>query len=327
MKRLTFLLLSVLGMTTTLHAQTGQVSGRLVDDNHQPVAFANVVLKHIVSDSILAGTTSDENGAFTIPANEGTYNLVASSAGYERVSVRCGLGDLGDLTMSAKQLDAVTITANRTTEEVDRFVVLPKKEEVEAAGHTLVLLDMLNLPGLRVDVALQSITVDGGMAILQINGKEVPLARLANLKADQIKRVEYSNNPGTRYLDRGASGIINIILKEREDGGSIVAQAQSALTTGFVNGYLQGSYHKGKSEFALEYTLGYRNYDRVPYELEDSYFDSARTVTRSQRTICRSGTSATPSTPNTPTSTTTAPCLSPRYRTTSSPRPSMPSAR
>ena len=122
------------------------------------------------------------------------------------------------------------------------------------------------------------------MAILQINGKEVPLTRLANLRAEQIKRVEYSNNPGTRYLDRGATGIINIILKEREDGGSIVAQGQTALTTGFVNGYLLGSYHKGKSEFALEYTLGYRNYDRVPYQLEDSYIDPARTVTRSQRT-------------------------------------------
>ena len=298
MKRLTLLLFSVLGMASTLHAQTGQVSGRLVDDNRQPVAFANVVLKHIDSDSILVGTTSDENGAFVLTLNgqtresvngqtresAPTYRLIASSAGYERVEVRCGLGDLGELTMSAKQLDAVTITASRTTEEVDRFVVLPKKEEVEAAGRTLVLLDMLNLPGLRVDVALQSITVDGGIAILQINGKEVPLARLANLKAEQIKRVEYSNNPGTRYLDRGASGIINIILKEREDGGSIVAQAQSALTTGFVDGYLQGSYHKGKSEFALEYTLGYRNYDRVPYELEDSYLDSARTVTRNQRT-------------------------------------------
>lgn len=284
MKRFTLILLCVLGMASSLHAQTGQVSGRLVDDNRQPVAFANVVLKHIDSDSIFAGTTSDENGAFAISANEGTYNLVASSAGYERVSVRCGLGDLGELTMSAKQLEAVTVTASRITEEIDRFVVLPKQEEVEAAGRTLVLLDMLNLPGLKVDVALQSITVDGGSAILQINGKEVPLARLANLRADQIKRVEYSNNPGTRYLDRGASGIINIILKEREDGGSIVAQASSALTTGFVDGYLQGSYHKGKSEFALEYTFGYRNYDRVPYELEDSYLDPARTVTRSQRT-------------------------------------------
>ena len=70
MKRLTLLLFSVLGMiATTLHAQTGQVSGRLVDDNRQPVAFANVVLKHIDSDSILVGTTSDENGAFVLTLN------------------------------------------------------------------------------------------------------------------------------------------------------------------------------------------------------------------------------------------------------------------
>ena len=213
MKKQTFLLLCVLGMATMLHAQTGQVSGRLVDDNSQPVAFANVVLKAQEGDSILAGTTSDENGAFALAAKEGYHRLVASSAGYERVEVRCQLGDLGELTMSAKQLEAVTITESRTTESVDRFVVLPKKEEVEAAGRTLVLLDMLTLPGLKVDVALQSITIDGGTAILQINGKEVPVTRLANLKADQIKRVEYSNNPGTRYLDRGASGIINVILK------------------------------------------------------------------------------------------------------------------
>ena len=89
MKKLTILLLSVLGMATALHAQTGQVTGRLVDDNSQPVAFANIVLKHLDSDSILAGTTSDENGNFSLSATSGTYRLVASSAGYERVEVRC----------------------------------------------------------------------------------------------------------------------------------------------------------------------------------------------------------------------------------------------
>ncbi len=262
-----------------------QITGRLSDENGQPIVFANVVLKTIANDSLVKGTTTGEDGAFSLACQEGTYNLVASYVGYERLAVRCSAGDdLGTLTMNAKLLETVTVTASRTTESVDRFVVMPKQEEVQAAGRTLVLLDMLGLPGLKVDVALQSITVDGGLAILQINGKEVPVARLANLKAEQIKRVEYSNNPGTRYLDRGASGIINIILKEREDGGSIVAKAESALTTGFVNGYLLGSYHKGKSEFALEYTLGYRNYDSVPYELEDSYINPARTVTRSQRT-------------------------------------------
>ena len=284
MKRFLTIVYWVAFVACPLFAQQGYVAGRLVDGDGNFVVYANVVLKSETGDSLIGSATTGEDGSFSIPAAPGTYHLVASYVGYERLLVRCNPGDLGTLTMNAKQLEAVTVTAARTTEEVDRFVVLPKKEEVEAAGHTLVLLDMLKLPGLRVNVALQQITVDGGIAILQINGKEVPLARLANLKADQIKRVEYSNNPGTRYLDRGASGIINIILKEREDGGSLVAQGQSALTTGFVNGYLLGSYHKGKSEFALEYTLGYRNYDQVPYQLEDSYIDPARTVTRSQRT-------------------------------------------
>ena len=255
MKRILFTLaLALMGVNAL--AQT--ITGRLVDDGGQPIVFANVAL---YADTVLqTGTTTGEDGTFSIVCGNETYRLVASYVGYERLSVRCQAGDLGTLTMSALQLNEVEITASRVTEEVDRYVVLPKPEEVEAAGRTLVLLDMLGLPGLKVDVALQSITVDGGLAILQINSKEVPVARLANLRTDQIKRVEYSNNPGTRYLDRGASGIVNIILKEREDGGSLVAQGQSALTTGFVNGYLLGSYHKGKSEFALEYSLGYRNY-------------------------------------------------------------------
>lgn len=277
---LIFLLLSC----RMLLAQPLSITGSLVDDAGQPVAFVNVALKNIDSDHVVAGTTTDSLGAFSVECGTATYNLVASCVGYERLNVRCGAGDLGTLTMRTHQLKEVSITANRITEEIDRYVVLPKPQEAEAAGRTLVLLDMLKLPGLKVDVALQSITVEGGMAILQINGKEVTLNRLANLKAEQVKRVEYSNNPGTRYLDRGASGIINIILKEREDGGSIVAQGQTAFNTGFVNGYLQGSYHRGKSEFALEYTLGYRNYDNVPYELEDSYLDPSRTVVRSQRT-------------------------------------------
>ena len=284
MKKTVILFIWIAIALSSIFAQQKAVTGRLADADGNPIAYANVALRSVAGDSLIGSAVTDGNGAFALTANPGTYHLVASYVGYERLLVRCQPGDLGTLTMNAKQLETVSVTASRTTEEVDRFVVLPKQEEVEASGRTLVLLDMLKLPGLKVDVALQQITVDGGTAILQINGKEVPLTRLANLRADQIKRVEYSNNPGTRYLDRGASGIINIILKEREDGGSLVAQGQSALTTGFVNGYLLGSYHKGKSEFALEYTLGYRNYDRVPYQLEDSYIDPARTVTRSQRT-------------------------------------------
>lgn len=265
-----------------LNVSAQTITGRLADENGQPVAYANVAL---YADSVLVkGTTTTDDGSFSLECRAGKYNLVASYVGYERLMVRCAAGDaLGTLTLYAKQLETVTVTANRIVEEIDRFVVQPSPEEVEAAGRTLVLLDMLNLPGLRVDVALEQITVDGGLAVLQIDGKEVPVSRLSHLRADQIKRVEYNSNPGIRYLERGASGVINIILKEREDGGSIMAHGRSPLNGRVVNGMLRGDYHRGKSDFALEYTLEYRNYDNVPYELEDSYLDPSRTVTRSQR--------------------------------------------
>lgn len=292
MKHIITLLLTCALALTAAFAQTDtlsrSLSGRIVDDQGIPVPFAHVVLRASAGGAVLHGATTADDGTFSLPATSGTFFLEVSSVGYERLTLRCSIEPkgllLGDVILHAKQLEAVTVSATRTTEEVDRYVVLPKPEEVQAAGQALVLLDLLHLPGLRVDVPLQQVTVDGGVAILQINGKEVPLTRVANLKASQIKRVEYSNNPGTRYLDRGASGIINIILKEREDGGSLMAQAQSAVTTGFVNGYLLGSYHKGRSEFALEYTLGYRNYSHVPYQLEDNYLDPSRTVTRTQHT-------------------------------------------
>ena len=90
------------------------ITGSLADDSGQPVAFANVVLKDIASDSLITGTTTGEDGTFSIACQEGTYNLVASYVGYERLSVRCSAGDdLGTLTMNAKQLETVTITASR----------------------------------------------------------------------------------------------------------------------------------------------------------------------------------------------------------------------
>lgn len=66
-----------------------QITGRLSDDSGQPIAFANVVLKAIANDSLVTGTTTGEDGSFSLACQEGTYNLVASYVGFERLAVRC----------------------------------------------------------------------------------------------------------------------------------------------------------------------------------------------------------------------------------------------
>ena len=275
-------LTAMLVCMAVLGAKAQNITGRLADEDNNPVAFANIVLKQAQNDSLVAGLTSDENGAFSIDVKEGRYILTASAIGYERLTIRCGATALGTLVMpkTTKELDEVVVEGSRITEEAGRFVVLPDPKEAEVSGRGLTLLDMQQLPGLEVDVALQKITIDGGTPILQINGKEVPLNRFINVRPEQILRIEYSNDPGIRYLDRNVSGVINLVLKESDDGGNVMARVQSAFTTGFVDGYLMAAHHKGKSEFSLQYNLSHRNYKNVPYEMIDSYIAEERTVER-----------------------------------------------
>lgn len=161
-------------------------------------------------------------------------------------------------------------------------MILPDPTEVESSGRGLNFLNMQQLPGLDVNVAKETITIDGGTPVYQINGKEVTYQRFINVSSDKIKRIEYSNNPGVRYMDRGASGVINIVLKEVDDGGSIVANGKTAFTTGFADGYVMGTYNRGKSEIMLQYNISHRNYDDVPYEMTDKYINENRMVERKQ---------------------------------------------
>lgn len=75
MKQLTLLFVTLL-TTTAMFAQNN-ITGRLADDSGQPIAFANVVLKTVTTDSLIRGTTTGEDGSFSIDCGDGTYNLVA----------------------------------------------------------------------------------------------------------------------------------------------------------------------------------------------------------------------------------------------------------
>jgi len=171
-----------------------------------------------------------------------------------------------------EQLSEVTVrNTNLYFDRGTHLTVIPRKQDVEAADRGIVYFSLLRLPGLRVDPALGKITVDGGTPILMINGKERSTERFNNIDPTQIKRIEYTTNPGIRYMDRGASGIINVVLKEVEEGGSAYIHSESALTTGFVNIYGNASYNKGKSEFLLEYNMNMRDYDDDPITLSEQF--------------------------------------------------------
>ena len=64
-------------------AKAQTISGRLVDEQQQALAYANIVLQQPDS-TFVAGTTSDEKGSFRFSkVAEGDYRMVVSNIGYE----------------------------------------------------------------------------------------------------------------------------------------------------------------------------------------------------------------------------------------------------
>ena len=272
---------ALLGTLMTASAQSPMVSGQLVDEDGTAVAFANVVVKDI-EDRMVAGGTTDSDGHFSLICGEGRLTLTVTAVGYQTLSVVASAGDLGTMVMpqDVAMLDAVTVEANRMVVKGSQYLVVPDAKDVEVSAKGIDLLAMQQLPGLRIDRALQTITIDGGTPVFQINGREVPVHRIANLDPRKVKRIEYANTPGVRYIDRGATGIINIILKESDDGGSVFLNAESDVQVMMSDAYASTSYHKGKSEFALEYNFSRRAYKHGPSEDHDQYIDPLRTVVR-----------------------------------------------
>jgi len=99
-------LLSLLAGTGQVFAQGKTISGHVTNDANQPVAGASVVVKGTTN-----GTTTDNNGNFSISASSGS-TLVISSINFAEKEISIGgsnnysvrlsssiLGDLGEVVV------------------------------------------------------------------------------------------------------------------------------------------------------------------------------------------------------------------------------------
>ena len=80
MRRTTLFLASILA-TVSMMAAT--FTGTVVDENTQPLPYANVVLLNYVDSTYLAGTTTSEDGTFTLTSDKPNTIVKISYIGYE----------------------------------------------------------------------------------------------------------------------------------------------------------------------------------------------------------------------------------------------------
>lgn len=118
------LTLITLLITFFSYSQRGTVTGTLTDKdmNNEPLPFANVQLK-----GTTIGTTTNENGKYSIDAEPGNYKIVFSFLGYESVEV--------SVTVKAGQTTTInsSLTAGGGVALQDVVVATTRRKNTESA--------------------------------------------------------------------------------------------------------------------------------------------------------------------------------------------------
>ncbi len=266
------------------------IQGVIIDEQSKtPVSDAQAILA-TDSATVLAQTMTNGNGWFSLTFDTHTsVCVILDCFGYETQKIALEATadiDLGTIKLSPKisQLDEVEITASRVSEKADKYIVIPSITELTRSSETLNLLSELKvkMPGLQVNEALKRVSVDGGAVIFQINGKEESLTKVQALNQRNISRIEYRNTPDIRYADRGAAGVINFIMKPRQEGGSIMTEVNEALTSLRSNISIAGTYYLKKSEWSLIYDNTWQKNTKQYSDIQEQFVGRENVIYRNQ---------------------------------------------
>lgn len=268
------------------------ISGRIIDEtNNNALLGAKVTL---MKDSIhiLSQSKTDDKGLFKfssikIPDVIIKISYLGYKTKYTIISNNNNDIDLGTITLKQDgiTLNEVTVTSSRVIEKADRYIILPSKQEISRSAETLGLLSELKvkMPGLIINEMLKTITIDGNIPIFQINSKEQPLSKILTLNQNNILRIEYRNSPDIRYADRGASGIINFIMKPSQEGGDFFEQQSSSVTTFRNNAQVCASYYHKKSEWTFGYDNILRNSNKQYTNINEEFIGREEPIIRQQK--------------------------------------------
>ncbi|MCH5330374.1 MAG: TonB-dependent receptor family protein [Alistipes sp.] len=282
MKHFATALLIVLGtvLTTSVNAKTfkqiqSPVTGRIIDSEGAPVAYATVVAlqKGVQAD----GTVTDDNGAFSLPLRDGEYTLSFEFIGCktEIREIRLdGPLDIGVITLEESdiRIGKVEVTAQIIRREADRFVVDVANMPAAIGKDGVEILQ--TSPGVFIND--DKITVNGKTGTkVYVNEREIRytgdqlLSYLRGLKTEEIQKIEVVPVSGADYDADSSGGIIKITLRQRRDDGlmgSVTLRSNINDMLQLVSPSANIDYRNGKWTLSAS---GYYNYSRNRFTSEE----------------------------------------------------------
>ena len=260
------LILALCGVPFTLFAQGVKctISGKVIDQQNSPVAYASVAIYQ--GESPIAGVVTDSEGKFSLKTNHSTteYRLAVEFIGYEKYE--------GLIVPNKAHIDLGTILLKESAVEIAEVVVTAKEvAQKSTVEHTTInaSANMASSKGTAIDilrsassvsVSNDEIAIRGNKNILVLmDGVPTTASDLSTIPAANIKSIEVITNPDASHDAGGTGGIINIISKRnRAEGFSSMVAANYGFNH-FANGNIALSYNRPKTSWQLSYNIKYED--------------------------------------------------------------------
>lgn len=218
-------LLAVSPLTAFAAVQGRAVAkGRVISSDGSALAYVTVALMSADS-TVVAGTSTADDGSYRLESAPGHYRLAASMIGYVDRSVEVELAaeenEMEDIVMEedAAMLDAARVTGkvNLVEMKMDKIVMNVSQSAFASTSNALDLVK--KAPGVTVDKD-GNIKLNGKSVDVWIDGRPSHMdgksleALLRSTAGSTIEKFELMPNPSSKYDASGQGGIINIKTKK-----------------------------------------------------------------------------------------------------------------
>ncbi len=209
-----------------LQKQRTKLTGRLIDGQGKPVAYANVTLFLLTDSTMIGGGVSNEAGDFVIPCAAERVRARISCIRFKTIERIMPVSQVGTICMQTENYHLSTVMVNGRSSVIRsergglQYVVA---NDPFAQGQNALEL-IKRIPPVLMSEGRVSI-LGKGTARLMLNGRmteqgdEAMLQRLWTLRAEDIERIEVISIPSGRYQTDAGNGYINVVMKRDQATG------------------------------------------------------------------------------------------------------------